>query len=110
MQKQQHNPEAVLLQERLEEHKNINVTRYKVIDDVVFMDGFVLVAGSEVRGVVDSKNKSDYINVVYEDEYDVKRMMWIKNSNLNLLSSNNERWEFEDYKNEIKDKDENWFA
>ena len=110
MQKQQHNTEAILLQERLDGYKNVVVTRYKVINDVVFMDGFVLASGSEVRGVVDCEKKSDYINVIYESEYDIKRIVWIKNDNLNLQSSNSERWEFEDYQNEIKDKNENWFV
>lgn len=109
MQKQQYDTKAVLLQECVEEDKNVVVTKYKVINDVVFMDGFVLTSGSEVREIVNSENISDYTNVVFQGDFDVKRIVWVKKDNLKFISSSEESWKNKDYQNEIKDKNENWF-
>lgn len=109
MQKQQHNAEAVLLKECIDEYKTIVVDRYVVIQDVVFMDGFVLAAESVVRSIVSGNNKGEHMNVVYETDVDVQRIMWIKTSNLKLLSSQEEKREISEYNQEIMDKNENWF-
>lgn len=109
MQEQQRNTEAVLLEECLDGHKTVTIKRYTVIQEVVFMDGFTLLADSNVRGVIGGKETDEYVNVVYESDVDVKRIMFIKKDNLTLISSKEESWDIYEYRQEIMDKNENWF-
>jgi hypothetical protein len=73
------------------------------------MDGFLLPADSEVRGVIDSEEKNECINVVYELDNDVKRIVWIEKNKMELVSVIDEQWQNDKYKSEITDKNENWF-
>lgn len=87
----------------------MKIERYNVISDIKFMDGFTINAGSDVRRVMDSGIKDGCLNVVYESDLDIKRMLWIKSDNLELISSDEELINNQYYQTEIKDKNENWF-
>ena len=109
MQEQQRNTKTILLEECLNGYVTVTIKRYTVIQDVPFKDGFILTADSSVREVLGGEENGDCLNVVYDSDTDVKRIVWIKKDNLNLISSEEEQLEIYDYSQEIMNKDENWF-
>ena len=88
---------------------DILVERYTVISEVKFLDGFTLEANSNVRKVIESDEINGLLNVVYDSDINIKRIFWIENDNLELVSRDEEAWSDEEYQTEIKDKNENWF-
>lgn len=107
MQEQQLDTETILFEKCIEQ--NVNIDRYKLSLETSFQDGFILSPGSELRKVFGSNEKNDCINVVYEVDNEVKRFLWILKANLELTFSGEELWDVNEYKQEIIDRDENWF-
>jgi hypothetical protein len=114
MQEQQRDTEAVLLKKRVSDELGFDeitvcVERYKIKEEKTFKDGFKLEAGDLLRKSFGREKECGHINVIFEGDEGIKRMFWIKKSELDFFSVENEIWNRYDFEKENKDTLESWF-